>query len=141
MGVALGTKVYSRTDDLRELLQTLPDDIFDSVYVADDDDSSPRKEAVYDEFDVHTIDLPYDAGPSAGRNAIVDAAEEEYLCIVDPDHRIPSNVLTLVDQLERCDELGGVGAYSSNRIRTAFATRDRILPSETVVRRSFGPRY
>jgi GT2 family glycosyltransferase len=138
MTLALGTKVFSRADDLRGLLRTLPEDLFGDVYVADDGEPSPEKGAVYDEFDVRHLDLPYDAGASAGRNAVVDAASEDYICIVDPDHRVPSNVSTLVDQLERDDQLGGVGGVlvepEQNRIRYEGQDFDERDGGRTLVR-------
>lgn len=140
--LALGTKVFSRTDNLRGLLETLPD-VFASVYIADDGDMSPEKKQLYDKADINVINLEYDAGISTGRNAIVEKAIEDYLCIVDPDHRIPSNVTKLVDQLDAADYLGGIGGVlvepEPNRIRYEaqdFAERDdgRTLVRSPMVR-------
>lgn len=118
--IALGTKVFSRTDDIRNLIETLPD-VFQSIYIADDGELSPKKRELYERSDITLIDLEYDAGLGTGRNAIVEAATEDYLCIVDPDHRIPRNITKLVDQLEVADQLGGIGGVlvepEKNQIR------------------------
>lgn len=107
--VALGTKVFSRTNDLRNLLETIPEGVFDTIYVADDGEMSPQKERLYKEKSIQLLDLEYDIGLSTGRNKIVKEATEDYLCICDTDHRVPNNITTLVDQLESNNELGGVG--------------------------------
>jgi len=52
MSLALGTKVFSRTEDLRALIETLPEGAFDTIYVADDGDPSPKKESLYSEYDL-----------------------------------------------------------------------------------------
>jgi glycosyltransferase involved in cell wall biosynthesis len=109
MELALGTKVFTRVDDLRRLLDSVPEGVFNSIYVADDGNPSEKKNKIYEDYDINVIDLAYDAGLSAGRNAIVENATEECICIVDTDHRIPQNVEMLVDQLEVNSELGGVG--------------------------------
>lgn len=107
---ALGVTVFKRTEKLRELLKSVPP-LIDTVYVADDGETSDRSDLYtrsYD-FDLELIDLDYDAGLGRGRKAITDALEEEYLLVVDSDQLIPNNVEVLVDQLKADDNLGGVG--------------------------------
>jgi glycosyltransferase involved in cell wall biosynthesis len=109
--VALGTTVFSRTGDLRELLESVSGEFVDHVYVADDGNDSER-ETVYNRshpFDLTVYDLEYDAGVGTGRNRIATEFSEDYLLQVDSDHRIPSNVDILLSQLKARPELGGVG--------------------------------
>lgn len=109
-GFALGVTVFKRTEKLRELLDSVPP-VVDTVYVADDGETSDRSHLYtrsYD-FDLELIDLDYDAGLGRGREAITDALEEEYLLVVDSDQLVPNNVEVLVDQLEVDQNLGGVG--------------------------------
>ena len=109
--VALGTKVFSRSDDLQRLLESVPKWI-SKVYIADDGDESEEKSALYRDsyqFELEVIDLEYDTGVGAGRNAIVEAVSEEYMFIVDPDHQLPPTVRLLYEQLQSCPEMGGIG--------------------------------
>lgn len=110
--VALGTKVFTRTEKLRSLLQTVEQTDIGRVYVADDGEQTPEKTALYEcdyDFELRIIDLEYDAGLGKGRKEIVDHLEDEtYLLIVDTDHEIPPNVSVLVDQLEAQPSVGGI---------------------------------
>lgn len=109
--LALGTKVFDRTQKLEQLLDSAADrPCIQTVYVADDGDASDR-ESLYARdypFELEVIDLPYDAGLGRGRNEIVDQLTEEYLLIVDPDHTVPYNVSTLCTVLKSDPDLGGV---------------------------------
>ncbi|PCR91574.1 hypothetical protein CP557_14165 [Natrinema ejinorense] len=108
--VALGVKVFSRTEKLETLLESVPGDHYETVYVADDGRTEERSH-LYERawpFALEVIDLPYDAGLGVGRNAIVDALSEEYLTIVDSDHEVPPNADVLVRQLEARPEFGGI---------------------------------
>lgn len=107
--VALGTKLFSREKKLQKLLDSVPEDIISTVYVADDGDEDNRP--LFDNeypFDFVVLDLEYDAGLGAGRKAIVDACDQDYLLIVDTDHEVPDNVDALVDILNERPEYGGV---------------------------------
>jgi len=110
--IALGTKVFSRTDDLRRLLDSVPSFV-SKVYIADDGEMSEEKATLYDSdyhFELQVIDLEYDVGVGRGRNAIVDSVDEEYVFIVDPDHRLTPQMELLYHQFKQKPELGGIGA-------------------------------
>lgn len=107
--VALGTKLFSREKKLQKLLDSVPESIISTVYVADDGNEDDRP--LFDKeylFDLVVLNLEYDAGLGAGRKAIVDACDEDYLLIVDTDHEVPENVDALVDILNERPEYGGV---------------------------------
>lgn len=110
MSVALGVKVFTRTEKLRNLLESVPPEEIDHVYVADDGETEDRRH-LYDRdwpFEFTLIDLEYDAGLGYGRERIVEEMTEEYLLIVDSDHVLPENVGLLRRQLESLPEFGGV---------------------------------
>jgi glycosyltransferase involved in cell wall biosynthesis len=126
--VAIGTKLFSRINDVERLLSSIPDWI-STVYIADDGKSSPEKEAIYDRpypFDLQIINLEYDAGVGAGRNAIVENLSEEYIFIVDPDHEIPTDAELLYQQLSNSPQLGGIGGliFEPDRDRLYSQARD-----------------
>lgn len=106
--IALGTKVFSRGEQLEKLLDSVPKCV-DQVYVADDGKQSEKKDSIYEERDINVINLEYDKGLSAGRNEIVERSQEDYICIVDTDHRVPNNIDTIIEQLESSPEFGGIG--------------------------------
>lgn len=106
--VTLGTKVFSRTAKLVQLLNSVRDPI-DKVIIANDgnaDLSGITSEAW--PFELSIIDLPFDAGLGAGRRAIVDELTDDYLLIVDTDHEVPENIHALLDVLIADPTLGGV---------------------------------
>lgn len=109
--VALGTKLFSRTDKLRNLLSSVTSDSIGRAYVAHDGEWNAEKESLFDsEFttEVSLINLEYDAGVSVGKNSVADAVNEEFLLMVDSDHRIPENIDLLIRQLEARPNLGGI---------------------------------
>ncbi len=111
--VTLGTKVFGRNTKLHQLLQSIPDSgIIDRVLVADDGHGDPveiDETQIAADVPIDVLDLPFDAGLGAGREAIRERVETDYLLIVDADMEIPKNVATLQDVLEADDTLGGVG--------------------------------
>lgn len=120
--IALGVKVFSRPGKLQTLLESIADSSIDTVYVADDGEPTPEKTRLYEadyRFDLHVIDLPFDAGLGYGRNRVVEVSEEDYLLIVDSDHEVPENVMTLAEQLEERPGLGGISGllYENRKIR------------------------
>ena len=111
MSVALGTKVFSRDDKLRDLLNSVERHPIDRVIVADDGETSDEKKSIYSSnwnFDLTVLDLEFDAGLGKGRNTIVNELEEDYLFIMDTDHILPPNVMDLINILRAREELGGV---------------------------------
>lgn len=109
--IAIGTKIFTRIDRLRGLLESVPEWV-STVYVADDGGVSQDKRELYDGeygYELETIEMDYDEGVGAGRNTIVDAVSEEFLIIVDTDHRIPNTALALCEQLRDRPDLGGIG--------------------------------
>jgi len=110
--VALGTKIFSRAEDLRRLLESVPSWI-SRVYIADDGEITEEKSTVYRSdyhFQLEVLDLDYDIGVGAGRNVIVDTVTEDYVFIVDPDHQLPPTTGLLYEQLKARPEIGGIGS-------------------------------
>lgn len=107
--IAVGTKVFKRTEKLADLLDSIPPFV-DKVYIADDGETKQRNH-LYEqafEFDFELIDLEFDAGLGHGRKEITDRLKEDYLLIVDTDHLVPDSITKLVDALETHENLGGV---------------------------------
>lgn len=107
--VAMGTKVFYRTEKLENLLESARDHPIDTVYVADDGDTEERRhlyERAYP-FDLELLDLEYDAGAGYGRHRIVEEMTEDYLLLVDPDHRVV-DIEPLLAILDAREDLGGV---------------------------------
>lgn len=107
--IALGVKVFYRTEKLENLLESAREHSIDRVYVADDGHTEERRH-LYERnypFDLELLDLEYDAGAGYGRSRIVEEMYEDYLLLVDPDHRIVETE-PLMDILEARDDLGGV---------------------------------
>lgn len=122
--VALGVKVFTRADKLEQLLASVDDTDIDTVYVADDGETTNRKESIYAaeyDFNLTVLDLEHDAGLGYGRKRIVEESNEKYLLIVDSDHEVPENVGQLRKQLEADDQLGGVSGlfFERNHLRGA----------------------
>jgi glycosyltransferase involved in cell wall biosynthesis len=119
--IAVGVKVFSRTEKLQNLLESIEQQDIGAVYVADDGEMTEEKSTLYGqdfEFDLTVYDLPYDAGLGYGRAHIVENFTEEYLLVVDSDHELIGDVTILRDQLEASESLGGVGGllYEHERI-------------------------
>jgi hypothetical protein len=109
--VALGTKLFDRTEKLATLLDSVEDSPVDRVYIADDGRPTERKRDLYERsfpFQLEVIDLPYDAGLGRGRRRIVAELDAEYVLFVDTDHELPVNLDVLIDQLDARPGLGGV---------------------------------
>jgi hypothetical protein len=109
--IAVGTKIFTRVNKLERLLNSVPEWV-STVYIADDGKPTEEKSLLYDrdyQFELNILDLPYDAGLGAGREAIIDNLTEDYILIVDPDHRIPRTARILYDQLVESPNLGGIG--------------------------------
>lgn len=134
--IALGTKVFTRTAKLEKLLNTAPDWIT-TAYIADDGKMTPEKETLYRrnyQFNLNVINLEYDSGVGAGRNAIVNAVEEDYIFIVDPDHRIPPSARILYDQLQNRLKLGGISGLliepRNNRLYSQAADFNEVMTED-----------
>lgn len=124
MEITLGTKVFSRPDCLAGLLDSVTGTPIETVYVADDGEPSEEKDKLYTAdypFDLHVIDLEYDAGVGLGRRRLVEESDSKYLLVVDSDHEVPSNVAVLRDQLEQRPDIGGISGllYENRAIRGA----------------------
>lgn len=109
--VALGVVVFTRTEKLRRLLESVDRKSIETVYIADNGELTPRKEDLYAEnfsFETIVLDLAYDIGVSYSRNRIVDEFDEDHLLIVDSDIEIPNNTDILSDQLAARPDIGGI---------------------------------
>jgi GT2 family glycosyltransferase len=136
--VAIGTKVFTRDEQLRGLLDSVPP-LVDTVYVADDGEPTELKERLYSAdyaFELEVIDMEYDAGLGAGRAAIVEQLSEDFLAIVDTDHRIPPGIESLLDVLRSEKQLGGVGGalVEPDRDRYYVEAQDFSEDGTTLIR-------
>ncbi|WP_143420538.1 glycosyltransferase family 2 protein [Halorubrum sp. Ib24] len=107
--ITVATKVFTRTEAFRGLLESIPPYI-NHVIVADDGHTQSRA-SIYNsswDFELNVLDLEYDAGIGVGRDALVDAFDTEFLLMTDPDHRIPPNAHILLEQLIEVPEFGGI---------------------------------
>lgn len=109
----LGVKMFSRVAKLENLLTSAEAHPVTKTIVADGGRPSKEKTRVYNrdwDFDLEVLNLEYDVGLGAGRQAVVEAlpANASYLMIMDPDQIIPSNIMYLVELLETDASLGGV---------------------------------
>jgi hypothetical protein len=114
--VALGVKVFMRTEKLERLLSSVEGTRIATVYVADDGDTEERRQVYDDEwsFDLEVLDLEYDAGLGYGRQQIVEASDEEFLLMVDSDHEVV-DIDPMLEPLRARPDLGGVGALMYKR--------------------------
>lgn len=112
--IAVGVKVFTRTNRLEELLSSVPPGLVSTVYVADDGPEASkekRRKRLYDEsypFDLVVLDLEYNTGVGYGRRQIVEEFTGEYLLMLDSDLQIPNNVGVLVELLEARPDLGAI---------------------------------
>lgn len=133
--IALGTKLFSRETKLYQLLRSVPEDVISTVYIADDGEKDHRD--IYDleyPFTLQVINMEYDAGLGAGRKAIVDACDEDYLLIVDTDHEVPDNVGLLADILEEHPEYGGVSGIVTENGETNTLLHDLYEEDDVLIR-------
>ncbi|MCG1003035.1 MULTISPECIES: glycosyltransferase [Halobacterium] len=132
--VAVATKVFTRYDHLRNLLESVEETDIRKVYISDDGDGSGD---IYDEdwdLDLHVIDLEYDAGLGLGRKKFVEESNEDYLLVVDTDHEIPANWQNLKDIIEYYPTLGGVSGIVVENGRVSGMCHDIKIENDVLVR-------
>lgn len=103
--------ILKRTDDLRRLLNSVPDWI-DGVYVADNGPTDADRDGLYDcdyPFDLEVLELEFDVGIGRCRRAASKASDSEYIVVCDNDMELPTNLEVLIEILEDDASLGGVG--------------------------------
>lgn len=135
--VALGVKVFSRYQKLKQLLTSIEDTSIGKVYVADDGEPDSEERQVYEgeySFDLQVLKLPYDAGLGYGRKRIVDEMSEDFLLIVDSDHQVPENVSLLREQLESRPDIGGISGLFFEQGTIAGSCHDLYQEANTLVR-------
>ena len=106
--------VYSRPDEVDELLQSLCGQTYQNfeVVVVEDGSAIPCKQVVkkYTEMlDVHYFEKP-NSGPGQTRNYAAERSRGEYLLILDSDCILPETYLAAVEaklQREPADAFGG----------------------------------
>jgi hypothetical protein len=121
--IALGAKVFYRTDKLANLLKSACEAPISRVYIADDGVIEER-EHLYNRdypFELTVLDLDYDAGLGQGRARIVEELDEEFLLMVDSDHEVLS-VEPMYEVLNDDESLGGVAGLMYRRDGTVEAT-------------------
>jgi len=110
--ITCGIKSFLRKEKLAQCLAALVNHDFLAVIVADDGPISEEKRAVYRHYQsllpLQLIELPVDTGIAAGRNAIIDACQTEFLLILDDDQIIPPNIADLLHILQSDPEIGGI---------------------------------
>lgn len=139
--MAISVKVFNRTEKLEALLESVPAEVYETVYVADDGHTGERTHLYEREwpFDLEVLDLPYDAGVGVGRNAILERVEEEFLTVVDSDHEVPANVDVLARQLEARPEFGGISGLLVEHGRIQGLCHD-LYEEDGVLVRDTGPK-
>ena len=91
--------VYNEQDYLRECLQSLKNqDFVDCEFICVDDGSTDGSLSICKLFatsdERFKVISQKNAGPAVARNAGMDLAQGEYICFVDSDDRVKSNMLT-----------------------------------------------
>ncbi|QLD87076.1 hypothetical protein HWV23_15540 [Natronomonas halophila] len=116
--VALGTTVFTRTQKLSKLFESIDGDIVDSVYIADQGEIDAQKKELYSSehpFELTVLDLEFNIGVGQCRRAVIEESDEPYLMIVDSDVELPPNVGTLLDILQNDSSIGGVSGLLFER--------------------------
>jgi glycosyltransferase involved in cell wall biosynthesis len=130
--IAVGVKVFKRTEKLANLLNSLRDEPVTCVYIADDGHTEERRDLYRKEypFELNILDLEFDAGLGVGRRRVVEALDEPYLLFLDSDHTVV-DLAPLYEVLTADDSLGGVAGllYKTNgeiqaNAHDLFETRD-----------------
>jgi glycosyltransferase involved in cell wall biosynthesis len=125
--IAVGVKVFSRADKLSNLLDSIRHREVETVYIADDGEKTEEKSKIYAKeypFELTVFDLPYDAGLGQGRAHIVKNLSEEYLLIVDSDHRLPEEIVPLRTQIQSDENIGGVSGLLHENDRIVATCHD-----------------
>ena len=109
-GVALGAVVFSRTQKLEKLLDSVDGSQISIVYIADNGKKKNRQHIYekYYKFKLIVIDVEYDSGLAYSRRKIVEKMSEDCLLLVDCDMTIPANVNVLYEQLNYNEDIGGI---------------------------------
>jgi len=109
--IGFGVMIYNRLQRFERLLRTVPTDLIDHVYIANDGPWTAEKQDIVDRaLDIEYTVLDPDTenlNLGRGRELIVDASQEDYLLVTDSDHEVPKNVHALYDILEETG-YGGV---------------------------------
>ncbi|WP_082224564.1 glycosyltransferase family 2 protein [Halolamina rubra] len=116
MTIAAGVPVFQRTKALKRFLDSVPANIVDEVIVADNgniDERSQLYERGFD-YDLQILNLDYDVGIGASRNAIANACDHDYLLVADNDMEVPCNIDILVEIMNKSD-LGGISGILSEQ--------------------------
>jgi glycosyltransferase involved in cell wall biosynthesis len=112
--ISVGIKTFMRTDKLQLCLESLRQQEWRQVIVADDGPIDAEREQLYDRFagqlPLNLVRLPFDTGLSAGRNEIVRQCQTPYLLMLDDDQTVPANVGRLAEVLDENPAIGGVSA-------------------------------
>jgi glycosyltransferase involved in cell wall biosynthesis len=112
--IAVGVKVFKRTEKLSKLFESLRNQPIECVYVADDGHTANRQHLYNQDypFRLTVLDLEFDAGLGAGRRRIVEEFTEPYILFVDSDHTV-LDFEPLYEILTADESLGGVSALMS----------------------------
>lgn len=136
----MGIKSFLRPHALERTLAGLMPFAFHSIVVADDGTIDERKGRLYEEASERMesafklLRLPFDTGLSAGRNAIVEMAETEYLLMLDDDQEVPANLMDLAEVLETDQEIGGVSCMWREYGRYRCTATDLIDEDDFIIR-------
>lgn len=143
--IALGVKLFSRTDRLRQLLDSVPSKKISTAHIAHDGKWNDNKRELFSteyDFNLNIIDLEYDVGVSAGKNAIVSECTSDYLLMVDSDHKIPTNIDLLYNQMLNRPDMGGISGniIEPHRGRLWQSGKDLLEKQNVLIRDASGQR-
>jgi len=127
--IAIGTPVFSRTDALVQLLESIPGYV-STVYIADNGHTNEREHVYTDRwpFAIKPINVEYDAGIGACRWAIADRVTEPYLFVCDNDMEITRerDLERLEEILDANPDLGAVSGWLQEGNTIRAGARDLI---------------
>jgi len=121
--VAVGIKTFMREYNLFRTIQAIREKFPYpyTLYIADDSDVTDEKSRVYAELEAEghkIIRLPFNSGISAGRNAIIREATEDYVLIMDDDIDIgsPETIRNMKAVLDSAPDIGVVAGVLRHEI-------------------------
>jgi len=141
--IAVGVPMFSRERALEQFLESVPSYV-STAYVADN--GRPETRPLYDgsdrfAFDVEVLQLDYDAGIGACRQAIERAVTEPYLWLGDNDMAFTrrTDLRVLREILDSDPMLGGVAGWLLEDARVRSGARDIEVVGSTLVKQARDP--
>lgn len=129
--IAVGVPMFQREQALKQFLNSVPTYVT-TAYIADNGHTKEHAHIYENEyaFDIQVIELDYDSGIGACRNAIAESVSEPHLWIGDNDMQFvdESDLWRLYEILDHWPELGGVSGFlvEGNEIRSGATDLNKI---------------